>query len=88
LLTDKRCLELKVEVAGHADERGTEAYNQKLSEARAKTVIDALVAAKVDVSRLKGVGYSKDKPLDPAHTEQAHAKNRRVEFTVQSRGRT
>ncbi|MEO6609988.1 MAG: Ig-like domain-containing protein [Aestuariivirga sp.] len=83
LLGDKRCLELKVEVAGHADERGSEAYNQKLSEARAKTVIDALTAAKVDAARLHGVGYSKDKPLDLAHTKQAHAKNRRVEFTVQ-----
>jgi outer membrane protein OmpA-like peptidoglycan-associated protein len=83
LLGDKRCLELKVEVAGHADERGSEAYNQKLSEARAKTVIDALVAAKIDATRLNGVGYSKDKPLDPAHTKQAHAKNRRVEFTAQ-----
>ncbi len=83
LLGDERCLDLKVEVAGHADERGSEAYNQKLSEARAKTVIDALVAANIDASRLNGVGYSKDKPLDPAHTAQAHAKNRRVEFTVQ-----
>lgn len=83
LLGDKRCLDLKLEVAGHADEYGSQAYNQKLSEARAKTVIDALVAAKIDAARLKGVGYSKTKPLDPAHTKQAHAKNRRVEFTVQ-----
>ena len=83
LLGDKRCLDVKVEVAGHADERGTEAYNQKLSEARAKTVIDALQAGKIDAARLHGVGYSKDKPLDPAHTKEAHAKNRRVEFTVQ-----
>jgi outer membrane protein OmpA-like peptidoglycan-associated protein len=83
LLGDQRCLDIKIEVAGHADEQGTEAYNQKLSEARAKTVIDALVAAKIDASRLKGVGYSKDKPLDPAHTREAHAKNRRVEFSVQ-----
>lgn len=83
LLGDTRCLDLKVEVAGHADDRGTVAYNQKLSEARAKTVIDALVAAKIDAARLTGVGYSKNKPLDPAHTAQARTRNRRVEFTVQ-----
>ncbi len=83
LLGDPRCKDIKVQVAGHADERGSIDYNQKLSEKRAQTVIDALVAAKIDASRLTGIGYSKTKPLDPAHTEQAHAKNRRVEFSIQ-----
>ena len=83
LLGDPRCKDVKVQVAGHADERGSEAYNQKLSEKRAQTVIDALVAAKIDVGRMTGIGFSKNKPLDPAHTQQAHAKNRRVEFSIQ-----
>ena len=82
LLKDARCLTMKVQVAGHADYLGSEAYNQGLSERRAKTVIDALVAAGIDAGRLTGVGYSKGKPLDPALTKSARTKNRRVEFTV------
>ena len=82
LLKDARCTTLKVQVAGHADYKGSERYNQGLSERRAKTVIDALVAAGIDAGRLTGVGYSKDKPLDPALTDSARMKNRRVEFTV------
>ncbi len=82
LMKDPRCLTMKVQVAGHADYLGSEFYNQGLSERRAKTVIDALVAAGIDAGRLTGVGYSKDKPLDPALTASARMKNRRVEFTV------
>ena len=82
LLKDPRCAALKVQVAGHADDRGSEAYNQGLSENRAKTVIEALTKAGIDGARLNAVGFSKDKPLDPSHTEDARRKNRRVEFTV------
>ena len=82
LLKDPRCLTLKIQVAGHADERGTESYNQGLSERRAATVIEALTKAGIDGARLTGVGFSKDKPLDPSHTADAHRKNRRAEFTV------
>ena len=82
LLKDPRCLALKIQVAGHADERGSESYNQGLSERRAATVIEALTKAGIDGARLTGVGFSKDKPLDPSHTADAHRKNRRAEFTV------
>ena len=82
LLKDPRCLTMKVQVAGHADYKGSEAYNQGLSERRAQSVIDALVAAGVTADRLTGIGYSKDKPLDPALNDSARMKNRRVEFTV------
>ena len=82
LLKDPRCLALKIQVAGHADERGSEKYNQSLSERRAATVIEALTKSGIDGARLTGVGFSKDKPLDPSHTEDAHRKNRRAEFTV------
>ncbi len=82
LLKDPRCLTLKIQVAGHADYLGSEKYNQGLSERRAQTVIDTLVKAGVTADRLTAVGYSKDKPLDPALTDSARAKNRRVEFTV------
>ncbi|MDE2447278.1 MAG: OmpA family protein, partial [Alphaproteobacteria bacterium] len=82
LLKDPRCAAMKVQVTGHADERGSEAYNMGLSENRAKTVIDALVKAGVDGLRMNAVGMGKTKPLDPSHTPDALRKNRRVEFTV------
>jgi outer membrane protein OmpA-like peptidoglycan-associated protein len=82
LLKDPRCVSIKMQVAGHADDRGTEAYNQNLSEQRAKTVIDMLTKAGIDAGRLSSVGFGKDKPIDPSHTEDARRKNRRAEFTV------
>ncbi len=83
LLKDKRCESLKMTVTGHADYIGTEAYNQGLSERRAQTVIDALAKAGIDKARLTAAAAGKSKPLDPAHSDDARAKNRRVEFTVQ-----
>lgn len=82
LLKDSRCLALKVEVAGHADFIGSEKYNQGLSERRAKTVVDVLTKAGIAEARLTAKGFSKNKPLDPATTNEARMKNRRVEFTV------
>jgi outer membrane protein OmpA-like peptidoglycan-associated protein len=82
LLKDPRCATMKVQLGGHADERGSESYNQSLSERRAKTVLEALKTAGIDDARLSAVGFSKDKPLDPSHTEDAHRKNRRAEFNV------
>ncbi|MEP6826637.1 MAG: OmpA family protein, partial [Aestuariivirga sp.] len=83
LLSDARCAALKVQVVGHADYLGPESYNMGLSENRAKTVIDALTAAKVDAGRLSSNGLGSSKPLDPAHSNDARAKNRRVEFSIQ-----
>jgi outer membrane protein OmpA-like peptidoglycan-associated protein len=83
LLKDPRCVAVKLTAGGHADYKGSEKYNQGLSERRAKTVIDALVAGGITADRLTGIGYSKDKPLDPALDDSARAKNRRVEFTAQ-----
>jgi outer membrane protein OmpA-like peptidoglycan-associated protein len=82
LLKDPRCMDLKVQVEGHADFIGSEKYNQGLSERRAQTVIDKLKAAGIDAARLTAIGRSKDMPLDPAQTDEARMKNRRVEFTV------
>jgi outer membrane protein OmpA-like peptidoglycan-associated protein len=82
LLKDPRCVALKMNVAGHTDFIGSETYNQGLSERRAKTVVDALVKAGVDAARLTPLGFSKGKPIDPAKSDDARAKNRRVEFTV------
>jgi outer membrane protein OmpA-like peptidoglycan-associated protein len=82
LLKDPRCVDLKVTVEGHADFIGSEAYNQGLSERRAQNVIASLALAGIDLMRLTAVGRSKDMPLDPAQTEEARMRNRRVEFTA------
>ena len=83
LLSDTRCAALKVQVTGHADYLGPDAYNMGLSQNRAKTVVDALTAAKIDAGRLSSIGLGSSKPLDPAHSNDARAKNRRVEFSIQ-----
>jgi outer membrane protein OmpA-like peptidoglycan-associated protein len=71
-----------VEVQGHADERGSAPHNLRLTRDRSRSVLMALVERGVERPRLRGVGYGKYCPLDPAHNEEAWEKNRRVEFKV------
>ncbi len=73
-----------LEIAGHTDDVGTNAANQKLSEDRASAVRDYLVSRGVATTRLKAVGYGKSKPLVKGNTEAARAQNRRVEMTITS----
>ena len=80
--TLKSYADLKIEVAGHTDDVGTEAYNLGLSERRANSVKTYLGSREVDVSRLTPVGYGKTKPLVEGTTDEDRAKNRRVELNV------
>ena len=84
----KRYPELRVEVAGHTDLCGPAAYNQGLSERRAKTVYDYLTSNGIDSSRLAGpVGYGLTRPLEPTPTTFPACKsekNRRTELNVQN----
>ncbi len=73
---------LLVEIEGHTDENGAEVANVNLSLKRAEAVVDALVKAGVDRSRLRAQGYGGYCPLDAAHTEAAWAKNRRADFKI------
>jgi len=73
---------LKVEIQGHTDNIGSDNYNQKLSEARAKTVKDFLTKNGVDASRLTTVGYGESKPIADNNSDAGRAQNRRVEFKV------
>src|SRR5690606_26720163 len=60
----KRYPELKVEVAGHTDSKGTDAYNQSLSERRATAVYDYLASNGIDSSRMVGpTGYGESRPI-------------------------
>lgn len=66
----------RVEVQGHADERGTRDYNIALGERRAQSVKSFLVAQGIAESRIQTISFGKDKPLDPGHDEAAWSRNR------------
>lgn len=75
---------MKIEIAGHTDDRGSEEYNEKLSNARAKSVVDYLIKRGVSEYRLRYRGYGKSRPIESNKTEAGRAKNRRVEFKILS----
>lgn len=72
----------KVDIEGHADERGTDEYNLKLSAERAQSVLSLLVRFGVDPSRLTADAYGKSRPRSPGHTEDDWRQNRRVDFVL------
>jgi OOP family OmpA-OmpF porin len=72
--------ELRLGVEGHTDNVGTPASNKTLSEARAKSVVSAIVAQGISADRLSPVGFGQDKPVADNNTEEGKAKNRRVEL--------
>lgn len=73
---------IKVQVAGHTDSRGRDAYNQGLSERRAATVRDYLVAGGFPAGQIRSVGYGETQPVASNDTEQGRAENRRVVITA------
>lgn len=75
--------EAKAVVEGRCDIRGTEQYNLALGERRANSAKNGLVAAGVDPARLSTISYGKSNPVDPGHTEEAHARNRSATTVVQ-----
>jgi outer membrane protein OmpA-like peptidoglycan-associated protein len=72
----------RVKVEGHTDNRGVKAQNQTLSEERARSVKEYLVAQGIDAERLESVGYGDSKPIAPNLTARGRELNRRVEFIV------
>jgi OOP family OmpA-OmpF porin len=71
-----------VEVAGHADERSDDTFNLKLTQDRARSVVEAMVQRGVERPRLVSQGYGEYCPVDQGHNPTAWDKNRRVEFKV------
>lgn len=71
-----------ISVNGHTDDVGTAEYNQKLSERRAQAVYDYLVEAGLSPDILSVTGHGKSRPLVPGTSEEARAKNRRVELGI------
>jgi len=78
LIQDRTDKDISIE--GHTDNRGNKDYNQRLSEKRAKTVLDALVKRGVPSPRLRVVGYGMERPIASNETPAGQQKNRRVEI--------
>jgi OmpA-OmpF porin, OOP family len=72
----------RIRVEGHTDNVGSAAYNKDLSQRRAQSVVDALVARGVARERLVPVGFGFERPIAPNASPLGRAKNRRVEFTI------
>lgn len=74
--------QIKISVEGHTDNAGNPVKNQWLSEARAKAVMETIVNMGIDKSRLSAKGWGGEKPLTDNNTEDAKARNRRVEIVI------
>jgi outer membrane protein OmpA-like peptidoglycan-associated protein len=74
--------ESNVVVEGHTDNVGTAEFNQKISEQRAKAVMQYLVERGIEAARLQAVGYGLTKPVADNNTDEGKAKNRRVELVI------
>jgi outer membrane protein OmpA-like peptidoglycan-associated protein len=74
--------ETNIEVQGHTDSTGSAAYNQTLSEKRAKSVADYIIAQGISSGRVTTKGFGETAPEYPNSTEDGRAQNRRVEFLI------
>jgi outer membrane protein OmpA-like peptidoglycan-associated protein len=75
---------MKISIEGHTDNVGDAASNKKLSNDRAKSVVDVLIAKGIDKSRLSSIGWGQEKPVADNRTDEGRAKNRRVEIVKKS----
>jgi OmpA-OmpF porin, OOP family len=73
---------MKVEISAHTDDKGSDEYNNKLSQARAESVVRYLTENGIMKERLVAKGYGKTFPCVPNDSEENRAKNRRVEFKI------
>ena len=77
---------LNIVVEGNCDERGTIEYNLALGQKRAEAVKSYLVKMGVDSTRIRTISYGKEMPVDPGHTEESWAKNRRAHVKIDRKG--
>ncbi len=78
----KDCPDFIVEIEGHTDSQGEPANNQRLSERRARAVLDYLVGAGVPGSSLAAIGYGETRPVAPNDTAANMALNRRIDLNI------
>jgi OmpA-OmpF porin, OOP family len=80
--TALRCPAASIEIAGHTDAAGDDAFNQTLSEKRAQAVADYLIKAGLPADRFTATGYGSTQPVASNDTDEGKAQNRRIEFVV------
>jgi OOP family OmpA-OmpF porin len=80
--TALRCPAAGIEIAGHTDAVGDDAFNQTLSEKRAQAVADYLIKAGLPADRFTATGYGSTQPVASNDTDEGKAQNRRIEFVV------
>jgi peptidoglycan-associated lipoprotein len=73
---------MKIEVQGHADERGTTQYNMALGQRRVNQVIRYMESNGISSSRLRAVSYGEESPLTMGTDDDAWSQNRRAEFKI------
>lgn len=78
-----QCLSAHVTVEGHTDDQGEPEANMALSEARARAVVDYLVAGGIAADRLSAVGWGEANPIAENTTAEGRQMNRRIEFRVE-----
>ncbi len=78
----RRCSGTRVEISGHTDSDGAAAFNQRLSERRAQSVVNYLQQQGVGTEQLNAVGYGEVRPIVPNDTFANKAKNRRIDISV------
>ena len=76
---------LKIEISGHTDSKGADAYNKTLSNNRAKAVVDYLIGKGIAADRLTSIGYGEEQPIATNDTEEGRQLNRRTEFKILSK---
>lgn len=76
---------VKIKIGGYTDNVGNPAANQKLSDARAKTVMAELVKLGVAANRMEAEGYGQEHPVADNATEEGKAKNRRIDISVRAK---
>jgi outer membrane protein OmpA-like peptidoglycan-associated protein len=80
----KKNPDLKVEIQGHTDNTGSAEYNQRLSEKRARSVMEYFLKKGVEPERLSSAGYGFTKPVTSNRTPEGRAMNRRVELKIEN----
>lgn len=78
----KNNMDTNINIYGHTDSKGTDAYNQSLSERRANAVRSYLISQGVAASRMITMGVGEKEPIASNSTDAGRAENRRVEFAI------
>ncbi len=81
----QKFLNVKIQIEGHCDERGTNEYNLALGERRANSTKKYLLSLGIAADRISTISYGEERPEDPGHNEEAWAKNRRAHTVITSK---